>query len=446
MNTVFSVDDFSDSFWAAPASDDALGMTRSHSEWALERFLEEFSGAGVAISGSHAGENVIGPSLMAPQSSVSKVEEGDVVEIKRPNSQNHNHPPSDQTPTVPTASDDYHTILKSKLELECAAVALSRALAVKAEDSSAEAENHALPSGSKVQGMILSSDGNSADSYGVPCSSKVQGQGETDVAHCGTLTGSTTQKKSGVQVRQATSGSSREDSDSDELDGTSETADDMDPADAKRARRMLSNRESARRSRRRKQAQLNELEAQVGQLRVEHSTLLKRLTNMNHKYDEAAVDNRIMKADIETLRAKVKMAEETVKRVTGFNPALLSRPNVPSVGMPFVSNPLEASTVAPLPFQSNANQFFNQPVPNIVAPIHHQRVDNSFRGNTLVPPDVNSQTKGVKNVNETSVLQHGPSLDCVPDQIGPGVSPCGPMPGWEPGLLPHAGDRNHKRC
>ncbi|MBA0686231.1 hypothetical protein Goari_013843 [Gossypium aridum] len=178
MNTVFSVDDFSDSFWAAPASDDALGMTRSHSEWALERFLEEFSGAGEAISGSHAGENVIGPSLMAPKSSVSKVEEGDVVEIKRPNSQNHNHPPSDQTPTVPTASDDYHTILKSKLELECAAVALSRvflsfsaisALAVKAEDSSAEAENHALPSGSKVQGMILSSDGNSADSYGVPC-------------------------------------------------------------------------------------------------------------------------------------------------------------------------------------------------------------------------------------------------------------------------------------
>ncbi|TYG93868.1 hypothetical protein ES288_A11G145000v1 [Gossypium darwinii] len=429
MNTVFSVGDFSDSFWAAPASDDALGMTRSHSEWALERFLEEFSGAGVAISGSHAGENVIGPSLMSPQSSVSKVEEGNVVEIKRPNSQNHNHPPSDQTPTVPTDSDDYHTILKSKLELECAAVALSRALAVKAEDSSAEAENHALPSGSKVQG-----------------SSKVQGQGETDVAHCGTLTGSTTQKKSGVQVRQATSGSSREDSDSDELEGDTETADNMDPADAKRARRMRSNRESARRSRRRKQAQLNELEAQVGQLRVEHSTLLKRLTDMNHKYDEAAVDNRIMKADIETLRAKVKMAEETVKRVTGFNPALLSRPNVPSVGMPFGSNPLEASTVAPLPFQSNANQFFHQPVPNIVAPIHHQRVDNSFRGNTLVPPDVNSQTKGVKNVNETSVLQHGPGLDCVPNQIGPGVSPCGPMPGWEPGLLPHASDRNHKQC
>lgn len=43
----------------------------------------------------------------------------------------------------------------------------------------------------------------------------------------------------------------------------------------------------------------------VGQLRVEHSTLLKRLTDVNQKYDVAAVDNRILKADIETLRAKV---------------------------------------------------------------------------------------------------------------------------------------------
>lgn len=99
---------------------------------------------------------------------------------------------------------------------------------------------------------------------------------------------------------------------------------------------MQSNRESARRSRRRKQAQLNERETQVaqyssvallclldydsllktesiymisilkvGQLRDERSSLLSRFTDVNQKCDAASVDNRILKADIETLRAKV---------------------------------------------------------------------------------------------------------------------------------------------
>ncbi|KAE8681798.1 Basic leucine zipper 10 [Hibiscus syriacus] len=256
-------------------------------------------------------------------------------------------------------------------------------------------------------------------------SSKAEGQGEADVTPCGVLVESTTHKKSGMQVRQATSGSSIEDSDSDELEGDAETTDNMDAADAKRKRSELMmdqnavNRESARRSRRRKQVQMNELEGQVGQLRVEHSTLLKSLTDMNHNYDAAAVDNRIMKADIETLRAKTQLL---------------------SVGMPFLRGPLEASTVAPLPLRSNANQFFH-PVPSIVAPMHHHWVDNGFVGSTLVPPDMTSNTKGVKNVNETSTSQLRPSSDGIQDQIDPGVHALGPMHGWE---LGHAADRNHK--
>ncbi|KAA3468914.1 basic leucine zipper 25-like isoform X2 [Gossypium australe] len=424
MNSVFSVDDFSDPFWAASATGAAAGMSRSQSEWALEKFLEEFSGAGAAIQGSRAGENVIGTSLAVPQAPISKSENGDgdggAVEVKKPN--NLNPPPSDLTPTVPIDADEYRAILKNKLHQACAAVALSRASAVKAEGSFAQAENQALQSGSDVQG-----------------SSKTQEQGEPDA---GISAVSTTQKNSGTQMRQATSGSSREDSDDGELEGDTETTENMDPADAKRARRMRSNRESARRSRRRKQAQMNELETQVGQLRAEHSSLLKRLTDMNHKYDEAAVDNRILKADIETLRAKVKMAEETVKRVTGINPVLLSRPSVPSVPVPFVSSPLESSTGS-VPLPQNTNKLFHQPVPNIAAPIHHPRLDNSFTGNNLVTPIVNPQSKmGVENVNETSALQHTPRG--VQKQIGPGVSPCVPMPGWEPGL-PHGAATNEKQ-
>lgn len=45
----------------------------------------------------------------------------------------------------------------------------------------------------------------------------------------------------------------------------------------------------------------------VSQVRVENSSLLKRFTDISQKYNEAAVDNRVLKADVETLRAKVRL-------------------------------------------------------------------------------------------------------------------------------------------
>lgn len=136
------------------------------------------------------------------------------------------------------------------------------------------------------------------------------------------------------------------------------------------------------------------------------------------------------------------MAEETVKRATGISPVLLSRPSVPSVPVPFVSSPLESSTGS-VPFPPNSNQLFHQPVPNIAAPIRRPRLDNSFTGNNLVTPIVTPQTEiGVKNVNETTALLHTPRG--VQKQIGPGVSPCVPMPGWELGLR-HGAATNNKQ-
>lgn len=77
---------------------------------------------------------------------------------------------------------------------------------------------------------------------------------------------------------------------------------------------MLSNRESARRSRRRKQAHLGDLEMQVAQMRVENASLFKQLTEITQKLNNALVDNRVLKSDVEALRAKVKMAEDMVAR------------------------------------------------------------------------------------------------------------------------------------
>ncbi|RCV22030.1 hypothetical protein SETIT_4G187300v2 [Setaria italica] len=84
--------------------------------------------------------------------------------------------------------------------------------------------------------------------------------------------------------------------------------------ETKRIRRMVSNRESARRSRRRKQAQLSELESQVEQLKGENATLFKQLSEANQQFTTAVTDNRILKSDVEALRVKVKMAEDMVAR------------------------------------------------------------------------------------------------------------------------------------
>ncbi|XP_041019381.1 basic leucine zipper 9 [Juglans microcarpa x Juglans regia] len=118
-----------------------------------------------------------------------------------------------------------------------------------------------------------------------------------------------------TQERRATSGSSHEQSDDEDVEleaGPCEQS--TDPTDLKRVRRMVSNRESARRSRRRKQEQLQDLELQVEQLRGENVSLCKQLTDANQQYNVADTNNRVLKSDVEALRAKVKLAEDMVAR------------------------------------------------------------------------------------------------------------------------------------
>lgn len=44
---------------------------------------------------------------------------------------------------------------------------------------------------------------------------------------------------------------------------------------------------------------------QVAQLRLENTTILKRVTEVTLKFQEAAIENRVLKADVVTLQAKV---------------------------------------------------------------------------------------------------------------------------------------------
>ncbi|XP_044379538.1 light-inducible protein CPRF2 [Triticum aestivum] len=152
-----------------------------------------------------------------------------------------------------------------------------------------------------------------------------------------------------VQGKPANSCTSKEQSDDDDGDLEENT----DPASAKRVKRMLSNRESARRSRKRKQAHQNDIESQVTQLRAENASLLKRLTDMTQKYKEASLGNRNLTVDIETMRRKVNIAEEAVRRVTGASLMFSTTSN----NVPLASCVSVAASADAVPTEENMSHF-----------------------------------------------------------------------------------------
>ncbi|KAK1315970.1 Basic leucine zipper 9 [Acorus calamus] len=158
-------------------------------------------------------------------------------------------------------------------------------------------------------GAQLSSPGMMWSQSHTPRQLSISGTMDSQSSICvGTPTSSLKPKGGDGQARGATSGSSRDQSDEDSLDiegGPCEQSTDV--VDLKRMRRKVSNRESARRSRSRKQAHLADLEMQVDQLRGENATLYKQLTDANQQFTDAATDNRVLKSNVEALRLKETM-------------------------------------------------------------------------------------------------------------------------------------------
>lgn len=98
MDRVFSVEDISDQFWSPPAREESskLMMNRSDSEWAFQSFLQQAS------------------ALESEPPSQPVAVAGDVKN------------PVEIPANVPVDSEDYQAYLKSRLDLACAAVALTR--------------------------------------------------------------------------------------------------------------------------------------------------------------------------------------------------------------------------------------------------------------------------------------------------------------------------------
>ncbi|CAM8979125.1 unnamed protein product [Rhodiola kirilowii] len=397
MDRVFSVDGIADHFWtsAPPSELDINGnrdvnaskmMNRSSSEWAFQKFIEE--------------------NTPTADDQSAKMED-EVLEIK-----DHRATP----PNVPIDSDEYQAFLKSRLDLACAAVAMSRTPIVKPQDSSTSTDSGSKLSSASQVGSQLTKKGSGSDSS----------KGKKKNGTCGIPSLPARSNKSVVQVISATSGSSRELSDDDELDGDTETTGNVDNTDVKRVRRMLSNRESARRSRRRKQAHLTDLETQVAQLRVENSSLSKCLNDMSQKFNAAAVDNRVLKADVETLRAKVKMAEETVKRVTGQSPMFLTTSETSTFNVQsYDGNASDISTDAAVPIQADpAHHIYQQQTSNLSLAATHSNdprfgnSNNSSTENTQQYTPAQGQISASRSkMGRTSSMQRVASLEHLQKRI-----------------------------
>ncbi|XP_021755873.1 basic leucine zipper 43-like [Chenopodium quinoa] len=85
--------------------------------------------------------------------------------------------------------------------------------------------------------------------------------------------------------------------------------------DERRQRRMISNRESARRSRMRKQRHLDELWSQVIRLRNENSNLIDKLNHVTESHDKILQENVRLKEEATDLRQMIS----SMQLATTFN-------------------------------------------------------------------------------------------------------------------------------
>lgn len=90
--------------------------------------------------------------------------------------------------------------------------------------------------------------------------------------------------------------------------------------DQRKRKRMQSNRESARRSRMRKQQHLDELMAQVGQIRKDNAQILSNINITSQLYMNIEAENTVLRAQMAELTQRLQSLEEIANFInTGGN-------------------------------------------------------------------------------------------------------------------------------
>lgn len=119
--------------------------------------------------------------------------------------------------------------------------------------------------------------------------------------------------------------------------------------DDRKKRRMISNRESARRSRMRKQQHLDELINQVAQLQKENTEILQRVNGFSQLYVNVESDNCILRTQMTELSDRLHSLNSVlhiIEEVSGYS---MDIPEIPDPllrpwQLPCPSQPIDASS------------------------------------------------------------------------------------------------------
>ena len=97
--------------------------------------------------------------------------------------------------------------------------------------------------------------------------------------------------------------------------GTNSSQSIEDAMDERKRKRMISNRESARRSRQRKQSHLDELNAQVSKLRRENGQIIDVLKVTTQHYLTVEAENTVLKTQMMELTSRLNSLNEILNIV-----------------------------------------------------------------------------------------------------------------------------------
>lgn len=89
--------------------------------------------------------------------------------------------------------------------------------------------------------------------------------------------------------------------------------------DERKRKRMLSNRESARRSRMRKQKHLDDLIGQVAQLKKENNNILSNINLTSQQYANVEAENSVLRAQMMELSQRLQSLNEILSYINSNN-------------------------------------------------------------------------------------------------------------------------------